>query len=136
MNGPTNLIISTTSVSLHGENETRMLSLPSNDSKAQTRAVMLQSSADGNAPKPTSPNGTTCSGGSPPATARWSIPYAACVAANIPPVAVRLRRDWNAVRSLIRAHALLHQLNRKPTSAAGSSRTLTTTPPSGRWSTT
>jgi hypothetical protein len=41
------------------------------------------------------------------------IPYAACVAAQIPPVAVRLRRDWNAVRSLIRAHAMLHQLSRK-----------------------
>jgi hypothetical protein len=44
--GPTNLVTSTTSVSLHGENETRMISLPSNDSKAQTRAVMLESSGE------------------------------------------------------------------------------------------
>lgn len=112
--GPTNLITSTTSVSLHGENETRMISLPSNDSQAQTRAVLLGASAerkrasDGSldewhqlqrwlAQQPT----------------RVVIPYATCVAAQIPPVAVRLRRDWNAVRSLIRAHALLHQVNRE-----------------------
>src|SRR5947207_12214727 len=38
--------------------------------------------------------------------------YARCVAAQIPSVAVRLRRDWNAIRSLIRAHAIIHQKNR------------------------
>jgi hypothetical protein len=31
----------------------------------------------------------------------------------VPPVAVRLRRDFGAVLSLIRAHAILHQLNRR-----------------------
>ena len=40
------------------------------------------------------------------------IPFARCIAAQIPPVAVRLRRDWNGVRALIRAHAMMHQLNR------------------------
>lgn len=112
--GPTNLITSTTSISLHGENETRMLSVPSNDSKAQTRAVMLQSSGER---KRADADFTEWHD-----LQRWLagqesagvvIPYAACVAAQIPPVAVRLRRDWNAVRSLIRAHALLHQVNRK-----------------------
>lgn len=44
--GPTNLVTSTTSISLHGENETRMFSLPSNDSRAQTRAVMVIASAE------------------------------------------------------------------------------------------
>jgi hypothetical protein len=39
--GPTNLVTTTTSISLHRENETRMLSLPSDDSAAQTRAVLL-----------------------------------------------------------------------------------------------
>jgi hypothetical protein len=38
--GPTNLITSTTSLSLHPENETRMLSLPSDDSRDQTRRVL------------------------------------------------------------------------------------------------
>src|SRR5258708_18938611 len=44
--GPTNIVTSTTAVSLHGENETRMLSVPSNDSKAQTRAVMIESAGE------------------------------------------------------------------------------------------
>ena len=34
--GPTNLLTTTTSISLHAENETRVLSLPSDDSEAQT----------------------------------------------------------------------------------------------------
>ena len=51
--GPTNLVTSTTSISLHGENETRMFSLPSNDSKAQTSAVLVSSSDDdGGGPGP------------------------------------------------------------------------------------
>lgn len=111
--GPTNLVTSTTSVSLHGENETRMFSLPSNDSKAQTRAVLVSSSGDDD-------------GGREPDFTEWhayqrwlatanrhvTIPYARCIAAQIPPVAVRLRRDWNGVRALIRTHAMMHQLNR------------------------
>lgn len=40
------------------------------------------------------------------------VPYAQALAMAIPPVAVRLRRDFPAVLTLIRAHALLHQLNR------------------------
>ena len=44
--GPTNLVTSTTSISLHPENETRMLSLASNDSKDQTRRVLISSSDD------------------------------------------------------------------------------------------
>jgi hypothetical protein len=118
--GPTNLVTSTTSISLHPENETRMFSLPSNDSQAQTRAVMLGASSDDDLD------------GDGPDFSEWhdyqrwlassnrrvTIPYARCVAAQIPPVAVRLRRDWNAVRSLIRAHAMMHQLNRD-TDASG-----------------
>ena len=112
--GPTNIVTSTTAVSLHSENETRMISVPSNDSEAQTRAVLIESSDDkkrGDADL-----------SEWHAMQRWiatqktrdvEIPYARCLAAQIPPVAVRLRRDWNAVRSLIKAHALLHQKNRK-----------------------
>src|SRR5215208_3214574 len=43
---------------------------------------------------------------------RVFIPYATILADLIPPVAVRLRRDFGAVLNLIRAHALLHQANR------------------------
>jgi hypothetical protein len=41
------------------------------------------------------------------------IPYARKLAELIPPVAVRLRRDFGALLNLIRAHALLHQASRK-----------------------
>ena len=40
------------------------------------------------------------------------IPYAEELARQIPPVAVRLRRDFMAVLNLIRSHALLHQASR------------------------
>ena len=41
------------------------------------------------------------------------IPYARKLADLIPPVAVRLRRDFGALLNLIRAHALLHQATRE-----------------------
>jgi hypothetical protein len=111
--GPTNLVTTTTSISLHGENETRMFSLPSNDTKAQTRAVLVSSSGDDDGDREHDFSDWH-------AYQRWlsaanhqvTIPFARCIAAQIPPVAVRLRRDWNGVRALIRAHALMHQLNR------------------------
>ena len=40
---------------------------------------------------------------------RVAIPYAEVLAELVPPVAVRLRRDFGAVLNLIRAHAVLHQ---------------------------
>jgi hypothetical protein len=44
---------------------------------------------------------------------RVTIPFAKVLAEKVPPVAVRLRRDFNAVLSLIRAHAVLHQASRE-----------------------
>ena len=41
-----------------------------------------------------------------------TIPYAAQLAELIPPVAVRLRRDFGSLLALVRAHAVLHQANR------------------------
>jgi hypothetical protein len=43
---------------------------------------------------------------------RVTIPYARDLALLVPPVAVRLRRDFGAVLNLIRAHAVLHQASR------------------------
>jgi hypothetical protein len=117
-NGPTNLILSTTSTSLHPENETRMLSLPTNDSKEQTRAVLRETA------RRRSPEGKAA-----PNLAEWLalqewistaehrvfIPYAAGLAEKIPPVAVRLRRDFPAILGLIESHAILHQLSRERT---------------------
>ena len=43
---------------------------------------------------------------------RVVIPYAPDLAQLIPPKALRLRRDFRTVLSLIRAYAVLHQVNR------------------------
>lgn len=109
--GPTNFIVTTTATSLHGENETRMLSLPTDDSAAQTTSIMKAIAAGQRVEADFSEWH---------AFARWIaggnknvvIPYAAWLAGNIPPVAVRLRRDFRALLRLIETHAILHQLNR------------------------
>ena len=43
---------------------------------------------------------------------RVTIPYARQLAQQVPPVAVRLRRDFGSLLALIRAHAVLHQASR------------------------
>lgn len=110
--GPTGLIVSTTSVALHPENETRLLSLSATDTADQTKLVLSRLAND-DLPEPD--------------LARWhdlqvwletgehqvTIPFALDLAELVPPVAVRLRRDFRAVLSLIRSHALLHQATRE-----------------------
>ena len=44
---------------------------------------------------------------------RVTIPYARQLAQMVPPVAVRLRRDFGSLLALIRAHAVLHQASRE-----------------------
>ena len=44
---------------------------------------------------------------------RVTIPYARQLAQQVPPVAVRLRRDFGSLLALIRAHAVLHQASRE-----------------------
>jgi len=111
--GPTGLIVTTTLVGMHPENETRMLSITVTDTREQTAAVMcaiasrktsddaglrqwiaLQQWLEGN-------------------VAEVEIPFALRLAQLIPPLAVRLRRDFKALLGLIEAHALLHQLTRE-----------------------
>lgn len=109
--GPTGLVITTTAISLHPENETRMLSICVNDSREQTKAVLKALAGE----EPEAVNAESWK-----ALQEWleagerrvSIPYAAKLAELIPPVAVRLRRDFSSVLSLIRAHALLHRASR------------------------
>lgn len=109
--GPTNVIITTTAVALHNENETRMLSIPTNDSAGQTKNILLALADEAITPVD---------------TRKWhelqewlwcqdnlvTVPFARELAENIPPVAVRLRRDFSAVLSLIKSHAVLHQATR------------------------
>jgi hypothetical protein len=112
LEGPTGLITTTTAVSLHPENETRAMSISVNDSQEQTKAIMLAQAREQ---------------GAGPDIAQWvalqewlslsecavTIPYATALAGLIPPVAVRLRRDFVTILNLIRSHAVLHQATRQ-----------------------
>jgi hypothetical protein len=111
--GPTGLLTTTTAAVLHPENETRILSLGVIDSPEQTKAVMAAI-------------GASAVSGEPPgsisqpeweAFQRWLalgerrvvVPFAKDLAEEIPPIAVRLRRDFGMLLALVQAHALLHR---------------------------
>jgi hypothetical protein len=110
--GPTGLIVTTTAVELHAENETRLLSVTATDTPEQTKAVLRALAAED-------------AGGVD--WTRWhalqewlaagecrvTVPFAQALADAVPPVATRLRRDFGAVLALIRAHALLHRATRE-----------------------
>jgi hypothetical protein len=111
--GPTNLVVTTTKVQVHAENETRVLSITTDDSRDQTARV-LAALADETDHAVDLDEWV--------ALQRWlaahgerrvTIPYAAKLAALVPPVAVRLRRDFGTLLALVRAHSILHQQNRK-----------------------
>ncbi|ABG04864.1 hypothetical protein Rxyl_1917 [Rubrobacter xylanophilus DSM 9941] len=112
--GPTGLIVTTTAVRLHPENETRLLSLAVTDTREQTRSV-IRALAKRNREEPDlSPWLALQEWLSSPGAARGvEIPYAEALAELVPPVAVRLRRDFGAVLNLVRAHALLHGASRE-----------------------
>jgi hypothetical protein len=110
--GPTNLITSTTALSLHPENETRMLSLPTDDSEAQTRRVLLTIAADIKRREHDLSEWHDYQRWLAAGNCDVTVPYASCLAAQIPANAVRLRRDFTAVLQLVKTHTLMHRANR------------------------
>jgi len=110
--GPTGLITTTTEVRLHPENETRMLSLTVTDTPEQTKAVMLAHAADDGGPGPDPTPWHEYQDWLAGRSTDVVVPYARTLAKAIPPVAVRLRRDFPSIVTLVRAHALLHQVGR------------------------
>ncbi len=110
--GPTGLVVTTTAVRLHPENETRLLSLVVTDTPEQTRAILraiAESSVVAVDPEPW----LALQHWLAHAEHRVVIPFASALAERIPPVAVRLRRDFGQLLALIRAHAILHQATRE-----------------------
>jgi len=110
--GPTGLIVTTTSLRLHPENETRMLSLTVTDTREQTAAV-FQALANGGTHKVDLSRWQALQAWLATSMCDVEIPFATALAKLVPPVAIRLRRDFKTVLTLIRAHALLHQANRR-----------------------
>jgi len=111
--GTTGLIVTTTAVKLHPENETRLLSLTVTDTQDQTRVVMAALAVEAGEAGPNFEPWHALQVWLESAEHRVFIPYAKILADLIPPVAVRLRRDFGALLNLIRAHALLHQATRE-----------------------
>jgi hypothetical protein len=111
--GPTGLIVTTTAVKLHPENETRLLSLTVTDTQEQTRAVMAALAEEAGEAGLNLEVWHSLQVWLESAEHRVWIPYAGKLAELIPPVAVRLRRDFGALLNLIRAHALLHRATRE-----------------------
>jgi hypothetical protein len=109
--GPTGLIVTTTMEKLHPENETRLLSLSVTDTREQTGQV-LRALAEEEISAPDLGPWVALQEWLGAGARRVTIPFARVLAEKVPPVAVRLRRDFNAVLSLIRAHAILHQASR------------------------
>ena len=115
--GPTGLLVTTTAINLDAELETRLFSIPITDSAEQTRSVMQAMAAQA----------VGTGKGASLDVRRWHelqnwlgkidefrvvIPYARTLAKAIPPVTVRLRRDFGALLGLIKTHAILHQYQR------------------------
>jgi len=111
--GPTGLIVTTTRTRLHPENETRLISLTVTDTREQTRDIMAALASETEGDRPAMESWHALQSWLEGAESRVKIPYAKKLAGSIPPVAVRLRRDFGALLNLIRAHALLHQVNRE-----------------------
>lgn len=110
--GPTGLLVTTTDVNLHPENETRLISVTVTDTPEQTRAVFLALATKHHTVMDLTPwielqewlenaNHAVC------------IPYAITLANLVPTTATRLRRDFGKILDLIQAHAILHQALRQ-----------------------
>lgn len=112
--GPTGLIITTTKMRLHPENETRLFSLHVEDTNEQTRSILAALAEERDA-EPDFTIWHALQDWLTAGTNKVTIPYAKALANEVPPVAVRLRRDFSAILRLIKAHALLHQAQRQKT---------------------
>ena len=110
--GPTGLLVTTTAVKLHPENETRLLSLTVTDTHQQTRDVMAALARGAGGESPNWRAWHALQEWLTRAEHRVEVPYAEALAVAIPPIAVRLRRDFGGILNLIRAHAILHQASR------------------------
>lgn len=111
--GPTGLIVTTTAVKLHPENETRLLSIPVTDTQEQTRNILAVLASEQQREQTNLKEWHALQQWLEGAEHRVHIPYARKLAELVPPVAIRLRRDFETIQNLIRTHAVLHQANRE-----------------------
>ena len=114
--GPTGLIMTTTAPSIHEEDESRMLSLTVKDTPDQIIDVLLMQAEQAETGTQTSLvdlHDWRC-------FSEWIalgehgvvIPFARALAQLVAPVSTRIKRDFEQLLSLVKTHALLHQLIR------------------------
>jgi hypothetical protein len=106
--GPTGLLTTTTLVSLHPENETRLLSVPVNDSPEQTRRILRGIVAGSNGVETDYAPWLAFQQWLALGRATVSIPFAEELADKVCVEAVRVRRDFRKLLTLMEAHALIH----------------------------
>jgi hypothetical protein len=116
--GPVGLITTTTAIRLHPENETRWFCVDVDDTPEQTHKVLKATAKSVNQDADATSDeeiATFVELHEWLAVAKHdvTIPYAEALADKIPPVAIRLRRDFERVLRLIMAHAILHQATRQ-----------------------
>jgi hypothetical protein len=128
--GPTGLLVTTTAARLHPENETRLLSLWVTDAPDRTRDVFRALAS--RATQSDTPSADidldawrALQAWLASSEPRAIVPFAVHLAELIPPVAVRLRRDFGLLLTLICAHALLHRATREHTEDSAVIATLT-----------
>lgn len=114
--GPVTFLVTTTRASLNPENETRLVSMETDDSEKQTEAVMKKiADLEGEGSAETIDYATWHD------YQRWLaagerrvvIPWAQSLRKLIKAKAVRLRRDFGQLLRAIQAHALLHRFHRE-----------------------
>jgi hypothetical protein len=110
--GPTGLILTTTAIALHPENETRLLSITVSDSAEQTRSIFLALAEEDDLAEVSLQPWVALQSWLAGGACEVTVPFARFLAQLVPPTAVRLRRDFRALLNLVRAHALLHQETR------------------------
>ena len=110
--GPTGFVTTTTRDRLFWENETRYLSLTVEDSPRQTRRV-FHAIAEERVEEPDLGRWRALQEWLEGSERRVAVPYARALAEKMADVAVRLRRDFSVVLSLVKAHAVLHQATRE-----------------------
>lgn len=117
--GPTGLLVTTTKAALHAENETRLFSVPISDGPEQTRAILRETARQDTRSLPDLAPWHALQAWLEVGERRVVIPFAERLAELMPARPIRLRRDFPAVLSVIRAHALLHQASRNRHSDGG-----------------
>jgi hypothetical protein len=110
--GPTGLAMTTTSTEIHAENATRMLRITEKDTREHTREVM-RALANEHTESVDTEELRALQTWIEGQDNRVTIPFAPALAELASDTAVRMRRDFGKLLTLIRTHAVLHQATRR-----------------------